>query len=321
MVHFEQLGPGEGARLRSIRLRALQDAPDAFGTTFEQASANSDDVWAKQVVDLPTFVGVKGGRDVAMVRCTRDRDKADTAWLLSMWVAPEIRRSGVGASLVDLVVAWARANGISRLLLDVADLNAPAVALYAAKGFVPNGETRSMLPPRQHIREHQRELHFSRTDRLQTIKDVASPDFSLRPAIAEDMSFLIDCFLRSMQDVITACRGEWNPNRESEQFQRQLAIGTTEIIERSGLQLGFLTLSHEDGAVVIHTVCVLPEHQTQGIGTSLVQRLFIRHGKKPFELSVLKVNTRAKALWERLGFRTIAESEHHFRLKRGATHE
>ena len=72
---------------------------------------------------------------------------------------------------------------------------------------------------------------------------------------------------------------------------------------------------------MIHTVCILPEHQTQGIGTRLVQRLFVRHAGERFELSVLKVNVRARALWERLGFRTIAESEHHFRMKRGAAHE
>ena len=160
-MRFEQLTQDEGPRLRSIRLRALQDAPDAFGTTFEQASANSDEVWAKQVVELPTFVAVDDSGDVAMVRCARDQDKTDTTWLISMWVAPEVRRSGVGGGLVDLVVAWARANRISRLVLYVADLNAPAIALYEAKGFMPNGKSGSMPPPRRHILEHQRELRLA----------------------------------------------------------------------------------------------------------------------------------------------------------------
>ena len=163
MIRFEQLGPDEGPRLRAIRLRALQDAPDAFGTTFEQASAHSDEVWARQVVELPTFVIVyeDDGRDVAMVRCARDPDQTDTAWLISMWVAPEMRRARAGGALVDRVVDWARANGISRLVVDVADLNRPAVALYEAKGFVPNGKVGSLPPPRQHIREHQRELRLA----------------------------------------------------------------------------------------------------------------------------------------------------------------
>ncbi len=160
MIRFEQLTPDEVARLRTIRLRALQDAPDAFGTTFDESSKNDEEAWVKQLAELPTFIAVKDGRDVAMVRCACDKETADTAWLISMWVASEARRSGVGSALVDLVVTWARANGMNRLLLDVADLNAPAIALYEAKGFKPNGKSGSMPPPRQHIREHQRELRL-----------------------------------------------------------------------------------------------------------------------------------------------------------------
>ena len=77
-----------------------------------------------------------------------------------MWVAPEIRRTGVAAALVELVIEWARTNGVSRLLLDVADENAPAIALYDRKGFKLNGEVGALPPPRQHIREHQRELRL-----------------------------------------------------------------------------------------------------------------------------------------------------------------
>ena len=159
-IRFEQLGEAEGARLRSIRLRALQDAPDSFGATFQEASERPLDVWAKQVATLPTFVAVSDGRDVAMVRCARDQHSADTALLLSMWVAPDVRRMGLGGSLIDVVIGWARRNNITRIVLDVADHNAPAIALYAAKGFRPNGKTGSLPPPREHIREHQQELRI-----------------------------------------------------------------------------------------------------------------------------------------------------------------
>jgi GNAT superfamily N-acetyltransferase len=161
MIRFEQLTAGEGQRLRSLRLRALRDTPDAFGATFEEASAHIAETWSKQVLELPTFVAVKDGDDVGLVRCARDQSRSDTAWLISMWVAPEIRRTGVGAALVDLVIEWARTNGMSRLLLDVADENAPAIALYDLKGFKPNGEVGALPAPRQHIREHQRELRLS----------------------------------------------------------------------------------------------------------------------------------------------------------------
>ena len=161
MIRYQQLSMGDVSRLRAIRLRALQDAPDAFATTFDEASAKTEQAWLKQLSDLPTFVAVEDGCDVGMVRCMRDHHSADTAWLISMWVAPEVRRSGIGSALVDLVVSWSRANCIRRLVLDVADLNAPAIALYAAKGFKPNGNTSSLPPPRKDILEHQRELELA----------------------------------------------------------------------------------------------------------------------------------------------------------------
>lgn len=105
---------GEGPRLRAIRLRALLDAPDAFGTTFEEAVAQPAENWLKQLLDLPTFVAVHAKCDVGLVRCARDQARIDTAWLISMGVAPEVRRTGLGGALIDLVIQWARANEVTR---------------------------------------------------------------------------------------------------------------------------------------------------------------------------------------------------------------
>jgi GNAT superfamily N-acetyltransferase len=161
MVRLEQLTVEEGPRLRAIRLRALLDAPDAFGSTLEEALVRPAESWSRQLLDLPTFVAVADGLDVGIVRCERDKVETGTAWVISMWVAPERRRGGVGAALVDTVINWARSTGVTRLFLDVADHNAPAIALYTRKGFMPNGEVSTLAPPREHIREHRRELRLS----------------------------------------------------------------------------------------------------------------------------------------------------------------
>ena len=161
MVELTQLSAADWERLRTIRLRALLNAPDAFATTFDEAAARSAETWSSQLQDLPTFVAAQDGVDVGVVRCAPDKNSADTAWLISMWVAPEARHAGVGGALVDAVVEYARANRIARVLLAVADDNAPAIALYASKGFQPNGAVGAFPPPRQHVREHQRELRLS----------------------------------------------------------------------------------------------------------------------------------------------------------------
>jgi GNAT superfamily N-acetyltransferase len=160
MIRLEQLTAEDGPRLRAIRLRALQDAPDAFSSTLEEAAARPPDDWSRQLLELPTFLAVSNGLDVGMVRCARDGTSIGTAWLISMWVAPEVRRKGVGAALVDAVIAWARSNDVTRLLLDVADQNTSAIALYARKGFARNEVVAAFPPPREHIREHQWELRL-----------------------------------------------------------------------------------------------------------------------------------------------------------------
>jgi GNAT superfamily N-acetyltransferase len=161
MLSVQQLALDEGPRLRSIRLRSLLDAPDAFGSTLEETAARSAQSWSKQLLDLPTFVAVSEGLDVGIVRCARDVTRIDAAWLISMWVAPEMRRRGVGGMLVDAVIDWARANGVTRLILDVVDTNESAIAFYMRKGFERNGNVSTLPPPREHITEHQRQLNLS----------------------------------------------------------------------------------------------------------------------------------------------------------------
>ena len=134
---------------------ALTDAPDAFGTTLEEAEARAPESWDDQLTQLATFVATASGCDMGLVRGAPPDHLTDTGYLLSMWVAPEARRQGIGSALVDAVVDWARAQGLSYLLLDVAERNAPAMALYLQKGFVPNGAFGTLPPPREHIREIQ----------------------------------------------------------------------------------------------------------------------------------------------------------------------
>ena len=157
-IDIERLAANEGQRLRTIRLRALGDAPDAFGTTYDEAAARPLDSWSAQLKEIATFAAVVDGEDVGLVRGARDESQSDAAWLISMWVSLEVRGQGVGEGLIDAVVEWARNSGARRVLLDVGDHNQAAIALYARKGFEPNGTTGSLPAPRSHIREHQREL-------------------------------------------------------------------------------------------------------------------------------------------------------------------
>lgn len=157
-MKIQRLAPTEWRRYRHIRMQALQNAPDAFGTTLEEAAERSEADWRKQLETLATFVAVVNDHDAGTVRgAPHDADPA-SAYLISMWVTPQFRGCGVGKQLINSVIAWARAAGYSRLLLDVADENHPTVELYARMGFTPTDESGSLPPPRAHVSEHQRAL-------------------------------------------------------------------------------------------------------------------------------------------------------------------
>lgn len=73
--------------------------------------------------------GVLAGHAVASI-------VADIAELQRIAVDPAHRRTGLASDLLDAVVVAARAGGADRLLLEVREDNAGAIAFYAARGFV-----------------------------------------------------------------------------------------------------------------------------------------------------------------------------------------
>lgn len=159
-VAIEKMELGDWKRVRTLRLRALQDTPDAFASTFEEEERFEPEAWRERLAsaDAVTFFASIDGRDVGMATGAKYRGKENAAGLFGMWVAAESRRAGVGALLVEAVIDWARRGPYDRLLLDVSDGNEPAIALYARMGFEPTGVSGTLPPPREHVTEHERVL-------------------------------------------------------------------------------------------------------------------------------------------------------------------
>ncbi|NUT44255.1 MAG: GNAT family N-acetyltransferase [Thermoactinospora sp.] len=151
---IEQLMAHEGDRLKAIRLRALQEAPEAFFRTYEEERDYSDERWTESLKnpELEWFVASLDGTDVGLVG---GRIENGSVMLFSMWVAPEARGKGIASVLVDMVVDWARAQRAEQVELWAVDSNHGAVDLYRRKGFLPSGETalmRDVLPESHYIR-------------------------------------------------------------------------------------------------------------------------------------------------------------------------
>jgi ribosomal protein S18 acetylase RimI-like enzyme len=130
-------------RVRDLRLRALEDSPDAFGSTLEAERAHAEVDWLGWIcgwegTENRCAIAVAGGDWVGMAVGSQARIERH-AHLYAMWVDPRFRRSGLGGGLVDAVVAWAAARGATALELDVTETNDDALAFYGRCGFADTG--------------------------------------------------------------------------------------------------------------------------------------------------------------------------------------
>jgi ribosomal-protein-alanine N-acetyltransferase len=100
------------------------------------------DAWSAGLVSdgvtgaLPTVRYLVAKRDGGVVGYAVASFAGDIAELQRIGVAANARRLGVASALLDEVVAEAPATGANRLLLEVREDNAGALAFYADRGFV-----------------------------------------------------------------------------------------------------------------------------------------------------------------------------------------
>jgi RimJ/RimL family protein N-acetyltransferase len=87
--------------------------------------------------DSAAFVAEAGGRMVGWASLEGDRVAE-----LGMFVAPEWRGRGVGRTLLEACVAWARAAGAHKIALQVWPHNVAARRLYESFGFEQEGYLR-----------------------------------------------------------------------------------------------------------------------------------------------------------------------------------
>ena len=117
-----------------IRVATVDDVPSV---TALEASVFGADAWSaasvtEELTGPRRRAWVAGDPVAGYAVSARAGDVAD---LQRVAVAPEARGRGVASSLVSTLLDTARRDGASRVLLEVADDNEAALALYARHGF------------------------------------------------------------------------------------------------------------------------------------------------------------------------------------------
>src|SRR5262245_60465044 len=113
--------PGDEPILRDLRIQALTDAPEAFGSTLERELARTVEDWRGWMSPDPTFILENAGAPRGIVAAKRDETVAGIVHLMAMWVHPDARGFGGGEALVAGVLAWARSEGATAVQLQVVE--------------------------------------------------------------------------------------------------------------------------------------------------------------------------------------------------------
>ncbi|MFE1771293.1 GNAT family N-acetyltransferase [Streptomyces sp. NPDC059008] len=136
-ITVRPLEPDDWALYRAVRLAALTDAPEAFGSTLGREQALTEDDWRERLAHRSQFVAEDGGEARGLVGVVPAGP--GTADLVSMWVHRAARGRGAGDLLVREALRWAGDHGRPRVRLWVTEGNAHAERLYARHGFQRTG--------------------------------------------------------------------------------------------------------------------------------------------------------------------------------------
>lgn len=131
---------------KNLRLKALEDDPMAFTTSFEEAVNKVNDYWIghlkEQDKESITLFAKKGNRLIGMIAAVFNSKKKTRhiAELVGAYVDPEFRGHGAGSKLMKGIIDQVKNHKeIIKINLGVITTQKPAIALYKKYGFKEAG--------------------------------------------------------------------------------------------------------------------------------------------------------------------------------------
>ena len=147
-VVIRQLLVDDAGPYRALRLRALREFPQAFTSSYEEESGKPLE-WSERRLEPDAqrpndvFMGAFKSDDLCAMAGLQGRYRAKerhNATVVGMYVAPECAGEGIGAALMQGLIARARSMPeLEQIDLTVTAGNGHAEALYRRCGFVEFG--------------------------------------------------------------------------------------------------------------------------------------------------------------------------------------
>ena len=153
--------------------------------------------------------------------------------------------------------------------------------------------------------------------------DSARPCLRERAATLQDLDALWELHLATMKEYITATDG-WEQEEQRKLFRDEWPDKhpTTRVFCDGKRIVATTRVKRAPESIYLAVLEVAPEFQGLGIGSDQICRLLEEGRRKhiPVRLNVMKSDPRAQALYERLGFRVVAENSTHIRMQAEPSH-
>ena len=142
MIDVRAVTVDDWPQLRAIRLEALRDTPSAYSMTYDEAVAFPDSLWTERAaasvagVDQLTVLGFDGDKAVSLaIGLLRKQQEALVTVVVSVYISPSVRGTGLGDRMFPLIHTWGEAHGSSQASLWVEETNDRAIGFYERLGY------------------------------------------------------------------------------------------------------------------------------------------------------------------------------------------
>jgi GNAT superfamily N-acetyltransferase len=138
----------------------------------------------------------------------------------------------------------------------------------------------------------------------------------LRAATPSDSRLVYEIKRAAFREYVELVWG-WDEEEQRRLHDRRFRSQDVRLIRRGDEDVGYVSVETHTDLVLVKQVFLLPEHQGRGIGRWCMERVLEEAGRLglPTRLHVLRVNPRAFAFYERLGFVRIGGTETHVEME------
>jgi RimJ/RimL family protein N-acetyltransferase len=153
---IRRLTPSDARAYRAVRLEALVNHPESYGSSAESFAARNDEEIGASL-DQMAFFGVfaEGGLGgIVAFGQTKGEREQHRGWLYQVYVQPRLRGTGAASALIGAAMEHAGGH-VLQVHLGVGAHNQPAIRLYQKAGFEIYGtEPRALYVNGRYVDEH-----------------------------------------------------------------------------------------------------------------------------------------------------------------------